>query len=643
MPEPLSVHGRCPRCSQVLTLPAGQLQALFRCARCQYRAAGSTLVEEARVSPPKASAAPLSRLDEDFDDQNTRVLVPGGEDDAASEVPLPAVLVEAGASLPPAAPLQRFDAASEDGDDQHTRLHLATDAFLPPAVTRPSVAPARPRASAPAGPRPAATASRRPPVRSATLLGLPAAPAPAPLERVVEDSDDQHTRLLLPNEQPPLRAAPPAPAARSSTPPPMAAPAPVAAADPDDAPLQRFDQASSDADDQQTRLNVPISYEDAEPAPALRPLVAPRPSAAPSALDVEGFPPHGAQRLGLAALQLSRALDEWLRERRSVLLVTLAALAAFIAPALDAAFGNPRRGATVIVANLVLFFLWILWLAWLGKLRNDQGVWDHRVAFSRFGTRFRLVLGDLGALGAAPPALRWRVVEHALAGVGLAGLGISAALTISQLVWGTPEKTAPLSVVYAASSLLVVASVYARRRVHQMPVPFGAPPDVTAPAVALFPAVVDLSLPLSPSVAGGGTLIHQILEALSEWQPQDYPNRDSYWAALERHLMRHLGWAHVEREHWLGEQRSDGVAQLIVNRGVVLEVVRGFDASIGERLATKMRALAKVWRGKPVLIVVFDASRAELMNGPGAAALEALHQAYPILTVRMPSARPELG
>jgi hypothetical protein len=39
------------------------------------------------------------------------------------------------------------------------------------------------------------------------------------------------------------------------------------------------------------------------------------------------------------------------------------------------------------------------------------------------------------------------------------------------------------------------------------------------------------------------------------------------------------------------------------------------------------------------MIVIFDASRAELLNGEGTPLLESLHQSYPMLTVRMPSAR----
>jgi len=43
------------------------------------------------------------------------------------------------------------------------------------------------------------------------------------------------------------------------------------------------------------------------------------------------------------------------------------------------------------------------------------------------------------------------------------------------------------------------------------------------------------------------------------------------------------------------------------------------------------------------VIVIFDASRAALLDGAGTPALEALHQSYPMLAVRMPSARLSLA
>jgi hypothetical protein len=126
---------------------------------------------------------------------------------------------------------------------------------------------------------------------------------------------------------------------------------------------------------------------------------------------------------------------------------------------------------------------------------------------------------------------------------------------------------------------------------------------------------------------------------LSQWEPREWPNQDSYLAVLERHLMRRMAWARVERDRPLGDSRSEGSAHLIVDGALLIEVVRGFDAERAERITARMRRHARTWRGKPAVIVVFDASRAELVNGRGTPLLEALHESYPMLAVRMPSAR----
>jgi hypothetical protein len=161
--------------------------------------------------------------------------------------------------------------------------------------------------------------------------------------------------------------------------------------------------------------------------------------------------------------------------------------------------------------------------------------------------------------------------------------------------------------------------------------------------VTFFPSVVDLSLPLTPPPTEAGAPLHQVLEMLAQWLPREWPNRDSYVAALERHFLQRQGWAKIERERRLGAARGENVAHLIVDEALLLEVVRGFDSDIAERVTQRMLRLAKVWRGKPALIVVFDASRSELLGGAGHQQLEALHQAYPMLAVRMPSARASLA
>jgi hypothetical protein len=653
MPELLSIHGRCPRCSQVLTVPAGRLQSIFRCARCQYRVLGSALMEEARLSPPRLSSSreggpsavggqrrPVAGpYDEDPDDQHTRMHLPGSEGDGEAETALPAQLVgDTPSSAPPSRgsiPLQRFEISAGDADDQQTRLHVA-GSFDPPKVP-PKVAP-------------------KPPPKYATLLGVP---APARLSRFgaePEDADDQATRLHLSDEsvEPPRRPlvanrarttrgmpvapAPPLVAPAAPTPPSVPPPPPAAPV------LSRFEQ-SDDPDDQHTRLHVPVSYEENEdePAPAappshLRAPVAPRLSV--PVFETENL--GASDRFGRATLELSRWIDEWVRERYAVLLVTLAALSAIIAPVFDVILGSTRQGATVIAANLALFFLWALAFAWLGRLRNDAIAWDHHVAITRLSTGVRLALADMKSFATLPVPLRWRLVAELAGFVGITGLAIASALTLTHLVWSWPAGTGLLFLWRLFAGSCIVLSVISAREAWNVPAGVSPAPDVTAPAVAHFPAVLDLSLPLSVPSAHAATPLHQVLEVLSQWEPREWPNQDSYLAVLERHLMRRMGWARIERDRLLGERRVDGSAHLVVDEALLIEVLRGFDADLAERVTARMRRHARTWRGKPALVVVFDASRAELLNGPGTPLLEALHESYPMLAVRMPTARTSL-
>ena len=667
MPELLSIHGRCPRCSQVLTVPAGQLQGLFRCARCQYRVLGAALMEEARVSPPRLAGgvgAPVVRpFEESADDQHTRLHLPASGEEEAETV-LPAQLVDAaGNSLPPrvvAAPLRRFGDTREDPDDQQTRLHVA-------------------------GGFDAARGMPRAPREEATVRGVPAPPRLSRFGDEPDEPDDQATRLHFgaepdePGDQVTrlsrFGAEPDEPddqatrlhfggdlaeSPRLSDPGRIQTtrgmPVPAIPPPPPSAPLARFD-AGEDDDQQHTRLQVPIAYEEEaaagarQPSPALpaagraslpgratlpelRSPMAPRIS-----LPVmpEPEPVGSGQRFGRAALQVSRWIDDWVRERHAVLLLTLAALSAVIAPIFDVVLGNPRQGATVIAANLALFFLWALAYAWSGKLVNDAGVWDYRIAFTRLGTSARLALADLQGFGMLPLPLRWRVAAELSGALGLVGLALASVLTLTHLVFAWPEQTGVLFLWRLFAGGCVVLAVIAQREAVNVPAGLSPAPDVTAPAITYFPALVDLSAPLPAAPDPSAAPLHQVLEVLAQWLPRQWPNQDSYVAALERHFLRRVGWSKLERERRLGTERSEGLAHLIVDDSLLLEVVRGFDVEIAERVSLRMRRLAKVWRGRPALIVVFDASRSELASGRGAAQLEALHQAYPMLAVRMAS------
>ncbi len=664
MPELLSVYGRCPRCSQLLAVAAGQLESVFRCARCQYRVPGAALVEEAQRSPPKLglpNRSVLRPFEESSDDQHTHLHLPGSSQEEG-EVALAAALVDGTSSAPPGPPLQRFEQVIDDAEDQQTRLHVG-GAFEGSGLGPPARVSSIP-------------SSRRPGGRDATILGMPSAPqlpqlpqlppapqrtVPPPLQRVREEVDEA-TRVHLGGEFPSRVSAldevkdqtmigvAPAPAIPGRPVPARAMPL-----------LQRFDQVAEDAEDQNTRLQVPISYEDesqderahgnlfqsrpafvaaavpgnVEALPQLRPKVAPP----PPVFEEEPFPPRGLERFGRATLQISRWIDDWLHDQRGPLLVTLASVCGLIAPTLDSALGSSRQAATVIAANLALFFLWTLLLGWSGTTRDDRGAWDYRVAMTRILTGLDLALEDLRQFGRLPKPLRWRLCAEISGAFGLFGLGLASALSLSQLVWGWPGGNGFPHWLRTFSTLAIVLSVMARRTAGNVPLGFSESTEVSAPAVAHFPAVVDLSLPLSVNPAHSSTILHQVLDVLSQWSPREWPNRDSYIAALERHLMREMGWARIEKDRWLGDERREGVAPLLVSEGLLIEVIRGFDPDSADRISARMKNLAKVWRGKPAIIVIFDASRAALLDSAGTPPLEALHQSYPMLTVRMPSAR----
>jgi len=598
----------------------------------------------------------LGAFDEDSDDLRTRVLLPGGPD-IESELPLDAIWVPDGSTTsrpPPAPALQRFDAGGE-GEDQQTRLHVSGSLDLAPQQ-RPS-----PQPTAAAQPRRSAQLAGR--ARDATLLGVPlpsvaqqpgalplaaaaprpaATPAAAPdltrFDRAGGDAEDQQTRLHLPDSFD-SGARAPRPLLRDQT---LIGVAPASFLDASQ--LQRFDRVEEDAEDQHTRLVVPISYEEEAVAPALPQLRSPvAPASARSPVSESEYPLGAVGRWGRLTLQLSRSLDDWLHDRRTPLLITLSVLAFLVGPLLDELLGGPRHGPSVIVSNLVLFFQWTLAFAWLGKLRNDLGAWDPRVGWTRGWTAFRLALEDALHFGRLPSPLKYRVLGEFSGAIGMLGMGVASALTISQLVWNWPGSSGGLLTGRVWGGALVAISVIAARRAASVPVGFVAPQEIAAPAVAHFPAVLDLSVPSSLPAPHGLTPLHQVLEVLAEWVPREWPNQDSYIAALERHFLRHMSWAPVERERWLGAHRADGVAHFIVNESLLVEVIRGFDADTAERLNVRMRSHAKIWRGKPALIVAFDASRSAMFSGAGTPKLEALHQAYPILAVRMPSARLSLA
>jgi hypothetical protein len=107
-------------------------------------------------------------------------------------------------------------------------------------------------------------------------------------------------------------------------------------------------------------------------------------------------------------------------------------------------------------------------------------------------------------------------------------------------------------------------------------------------------------------------------------------------AALERHFQRHLPASQVEREKWLGSTRDDGVASLVIDDIVLIEVARHFAPAGAARALARVSDLAPRWPAKPIILAIFDAPREAVFQSAATSSLVYLHDDYPLVTVRMP-------
>ena len=164
-------------------------------------------------------------------------------------------------------------------------------------------------------------------------------------------------------------------------------------------------------------------------------------------------------------------------------------------------------------------------------------------------------------------------------------------------------------------------------------------------------ALVDLSESLPPSFIDGYTPLHRILIALTQWRGtryasprsvgSDWPDEAGYRAALERHFRRQLPACRIEGERWLGRQRADGIAGIVIDDMVVVEVARGFDPESAARAIARLSDLGRTWRDKPMILAIFEAPREPVFQSAATASLIELHERFPQLTVRMPFERGE--
>jgi hypothetical protein len=341
--------------------------------------------------------------------------------------------------------------------------------------------------------------------------------------------------------------------------------------------------------------------------------------------------------LGARTLALAEALHDGLRGRWPAVLAILGVAGGLLPPLFDYLTDDPGSTAARVASVATLIALAAFVLAWVATLRQDDGVWNGSVASVRLQAALRRLVDDVREFGRSPPHLKLWFCAVTFATLGLAAAGLAAVRGVVRLLLGASDQPSLLRVLGGLA--LIIGTLLLRAA--QRAAPRGAPgPEELAESLEAahgLPPVVDLSEPLPPAFARADSPFHRLVFALSEWRDHPWPDEAGYRAALERYLQRHLPNAPVERERPLGRSRHEGVADLVLYDLVLIEVKHGFRQRSAERAIARLREHAQRWKGKPMLLVIFDASREIVFEGGATAALADLHARLGVVTVRMPT------
>jgi hypothetical protein len=337
------------------------------------------------------------------------------------------------------------------------------------------------------------------------------------------------------------------------------------------------------------------------------------------------------------ALRASVWLEEALHGRWLWAWAGVAVGCGFVAPGLD--YLSTANGATLGAISwlFIVASLGVLALARLNGMRHDDGRWDPRIIGLRAWAGLALLLESGEHWERSPRHARLRLVGQLLALIGVLGFTWAGLVSSGRLLVGLGG--AETSLPFVSGVLLLAGVVVLRRALALAPAPgvylqdFG---NAMAGAAEL-PPVLDLADPLPAPLVTGTTVLHESLRALARWHPRQWPDEATYRAALELHLERHLPGAKLERERWMGPSRLDGVVDLVINGMIVMGIKRGFDMATAERAVGQMRRYARTWSGKPLLLILLEAPREAVFDGPGARLLVDARNEFVLLTVRMPT------
>jgi hypothetical protein len=350
-------------------------------------------------------------------------------------------------------------------------------------------------------------------------------------------------------------------------------------------------------------------------------------------------PPATVQKgpsVGRRFAQLGLWIDDVMHGRWPLALLAAAVVCGLLAPFNDETDAAAGSSPSVLPSIALLVGLVAFALAWAGKLPSDGERGWLATALARLQGATRLWRDDVRALERAPRNLRVFALGQLLALAGFAGLVAASGVAVAAALLGASTRATGLAFWSGLGLLIgVSAAQFARRAAVVAPAPDELGESVSA-ARGLAP-LVDLSEPLPPSFIDGHTPLHRILIALAQWRAGSWPDDASYAAALERHFQRHLPASQVERDKWLGPARSDGIAALVVDDIVLIEVARGFEPAGAARALARVGELAPRWPAKPIILALFDAPREAVFQSAATSSLVNLHDDFPLVTVRMPA------
>jgi hypothetical protein len=360
-------------------------------------------------------------------------------------------------------------------------------------------------------------------------------------------------------------------------------------------------------------------------------------------LDLSHVPRQEAPRtpskfgsLAPQALGVGARLDELMHGHYRLALALVAGACGLLAPFFD----YVRDGRVAVLSVLASFALLTGYaafaLAWLSRWPTAAGDFRWGAVGQRLATSVELFAFDLKQVDRSPNYLKVDLVGRALTLLGLLGLGLTSLFTLLALVFSPSVPPSGLRVL--SGIILGAGLVLMQSAMLTAPVAAPAPEDLAecVAAAAKLPAILDLSEPLPSAFIGGHTPLHRCLVALSQWRARHLPDEVACRAALERHLQRELPGCRIEREKWLGHALASGVADIVIDDMLVIQVARGFDDSRAPRALQQLDRQVQSWPGKPVILAVFDAARPAVFDSAAGVSLLERHQRNPLIAARMP-------